>query len=689
MKQLFLSIAFYSVCASWAAAQTTTRLLESGGTGAKTDLVIIGDGFQAGQQNIFNDYVQNTIMAGMFSEGVFQEILNAFNISRVNVNSTDAGVTQVDNMGVVTIARNTVLGYRFSGSWARCWMEPGPNTNGTRNTLLNALTPGWELVIVVLNEPGGGGCRRGNVITVTLGVGWDVVSHEMGHMVGNLGDEYVNDTLTYAKGEPGNANLTINTNRNTVKWADFIDPATPVLTTAAGVSSADSDAGIFLGGGGNYPRGMYRPALNDRMSGNTPAFCPVCYNRLHESVDAFHEHTFQHAIAGDFNGDGRTEIALHNANSLALYRSKGNALEVSWIATGEIPVWDDFKPGDLFYPADFDGDGKDDLFVFNYSDWLMPYFAMLKSNGTGFDCIRMFSLELPGWDVMKPHDQFYVADFNGDNKDDILVFNGRDWNQGYLELLQSTGNDLAYVKRFDGYIPGWDLMKASDNFHIGDFNGDKQDDVYISNLADWSVPYLGMLQSTGNDLVSIRLYAEELPGWDDMRPSDRFFVANFDGDRTDDLYVFNGFDWNQQYLIMLRSNGQELQSVRRFDDFVPGWDALQPNDQFYVADANGDKRDDLYAVNTADWNTEYLGILRSTGNDLAGGWQDDWIGSWNLSADDKFLVGNFNGLLGWDDIFVRNDDWFGMLRSYTSYNNLSAIYPKWIHDHRYHLQGWW
>jgi hypothetical protein len=111
-----------------------------------------------------------------------------------------------------------------------------------------------------------------------------------------------------------------------------------------------------------------------------------------------------------------------------------------------------------------------------------------------------------------------------------------------------------------------------------------------------------------------------------------------------------------------------------------------------TADVDGDRRKDLYVYNSADWATENLGTLRSTGTSLTGGWQADWIGSWNLGKPDLFLVGNFNGRAaraGGDDLFVRNENWFGMLRSFSSSVGLTAIHPKWIHRHRYHNLRWW
>src|SRR5690606_11183770 len=171
---------------------TMTELLRSGPNGSKLDLVIIGDGFQAGaDQTTFNNYVQQEVIDGVFGDGPLWESMNAFNIYRINTFSQDSGVTQVNATGGVTTARNTALDYRFSGLWNRCWMEAGPNTTTNLNDILDDLVPQRDYVFIVLNETSFGGCRNGSQLAVTLGANWTVGAHEMGHMIGNLCDEYI------------------------------------------------------------------------------------------------------------------------------------------------------------------------------------------------------------------------------------------------------------------------------------------------------------------------------------------------------------------------------------------------------------------------------------------------------------------------------------------------------------------
>lgn len=679
--------------AARADAQTVRELLRSGPNGSKSNLVVIGDGFTATQQNAYNNQVDTLLRDGVFHEaagGVFRETANAFNLFRINANSTQSGITLVDSAGNVTTAVNTFFGYRFSGRWDRCWMEPGPTSNATITNTLNSLVPGWDFVFIILNTESFGGCRRGNQLAVTMGTTWTTAGHEMGHMIGNLGDEYVNDTLTYTGPEPGNANLTINTNRATLKWRAFVNPTTALPTNPipAGWNNV-FDAGLFMGGGGSFPQGIFRPSVNDRMNGNTPEYDSVCYDQLQLSVDGDHEYVFRNVYPGHFTRDTRDDFVLHNANSITLSLGFADTVAVSWARTFADPVWDEYRAGDKFFVGDFDGDGLDDLYVFNATDWAIPYFAMLRNTGNGFIGVRRFDLELPGWDDMKAHDEFFVADFDADGRDDIVVFNGRDWSVGYLIMLRSTGTNLQFVKRFDEELPGWDDMKQNDKFFVADFNNDSRDDLYVFNGEDWSVGYLEMLRSTGNDYVFTRRFDEELPGWDDMKRNDQFFVADFNNDGREDLYVFNGRDWSMAYLEMLRSTGTNMVNTRRFDGDVPGWGGMRANDRWFVADVNGDGRDDLYVFNSADWSTEYLGTFRSSGTNLSGGWQDDWIGSWNLGSVDNFAVANFSGGAGWQDLLVFNDNWFGLLRSQATRVSLTAIYPKWLHNHNFHNLGWW
>ncbi len=121
-------------------ADSVTQLRVAGPVGTKRNLAILGDGFAAADQAAYNNWVQTTLMDGVFGRDYFFEDASAWNIFRVNLESVDSGIsTRIydehgtpadasDDTITSDVTRNTALGIIFSGSWAHCWLEYGPNS---------------------------------------------------------------------------------------------------------------------------------------------------------------------------------------------------------------------------------------------------------------------------------------------------------------------------------------------------------------------------------------------------------------------------------------------------------------------------------------------------------------------------------------------------------------------------------
>jgi hypothetical protein len=390
-------------------------------------------------------------------------------------------------------------------------------------------------------------------------------------------------------------------------------------------------------------------------------------------------HTFLKCYAGDFNGDGKDDLLVHNGNSIMLFRSNGSQLDLVFSAVERVQGSWQFQPGDRFYIADFNNDGKDEVVVYNSTDWAIEYLGLLADDGnSGLKLIARYDDAMRGWQFQL-NDQFYVADFDGDGKKDLFVFNGNNWAIPYVGMLRSSGTGFSVVQRYDANMPGWQ-MRSGDRHMVGDFSGNGLDDLWVFNGSDWSIPYLGMLRSNGASLSMAHRYDNKLPGWQ-MRANDRHYVGDFDGDGKADLYVFNGDDWSVAYLAMLRSLGHALCLVERYDGNAPGWQ-MRRHDYHWLADINGDGRRDLFVYNYQDWSTQYLGTMISNGFGLSASWKEDWVGEWNLGSVDRFEVCNYEGVAGERDLFVHNQDWFGMIRATPSLS-LQRIYYRWIHNYRY------
>jgi hypothetical protein len=684
-------------------ADSMTVLRKAGPPGTKRNIVILGDGFTAADQQTYNQWVDTKLIQGVFGHDYYSEDASAFNIYRINLESVDSGVSvrtydekgtedpSDDTIDSETI-RDTALGMIFNGSWSHCWLEYGPNTEALLQAAINKWVPDANEILVVLNNPNFGGCGGGGRAHVSMGVDWTVIAHEFGHGIGGFADEY-SVTGNYTGAEQGWINLTTITDRGTTKWRQFIAPSTPLPTgvgsganynqgTRPSSWSSNFDAGLFEGGG-TMNTGIYRPVENCRMNGNTPEYCPVCYTSIKTQRDHETNHHFGGAHAGRFFGSGLSDVLLHHGMSIQMFRRNGVGFSHTFSGVERVPGSWQFQPNDQIIVGDFNGDGADEVVIFNGVDWAIPYLGLLVSDGAGgLRLTARYDGDIPGWGGLAQHDRFYKADLNGDGRDDLVVFNGDDWSMTYVGLLRSAGSGFYLTNRYDGDIPGWGGLAQHDELFVGDVNGDGRDDVVIFNGQDWAMAYVGLFRASSSGLTMTARYDGDIPGWGGLAQHDRLILGDFDGNGRCDVFIFNGDDWSMPYLGMFRASGGGLAYVRRYDGDVPGWGGMARHDLFFAADINGDGKCDLWAWNYQDWSMEYIGRMISSGTGLSASFAGDWVGEWNLGPVDAFEVARFSGKRGEPHLYVHNTDWFGVINGRRGYS-LDRIYYRWIRDYKY------
>jgi len=684
-------------------SDSMTVLRKAGAPGTKRNIVVLGDGFTASDQATYNAWVETTLIQGVFGHDYFSEDASAYNIYRINLESVDSGVSTrtYDEKGTINpsddtiqseTVKNTALGMIFSGSWSHCWLEYGINTDQLIKDAIAKWVPDANEILVILNDPRYGGCGGGGRAHVPMGVDWTVIAHEFGHGIGGLTDEYSVEGA-YTGGEQSWINLTTITDRATTKWHQFIAPSTPLPTGVGSGASynqgvrpatwdSSQDAGLFEGGG-TLNTGIYRPVENCRMKGNAPPYCPVCYTSFKTNRDSETNHHFRNAYAGRFYGSGRSDLLLHHGTSIQLFRADGLALNHAFSAVERVSGSWQFMIHDQIYIGDFNGDGSDEVVIFNSVDWAIPYLGLLVSDGAeGLRLVARYDGDISGWGGFAANDRFLVADLDGDGRDDLLVVNTDDWSMPYVGILHSNGNGFSVTHRYDGDIPGWGGLARHDEFFVGDLTGNGRVDLTIFNGEDWAMAYVGLFRSTPTGLSLMNRYDGDIPGWGGLARHDRLILGDFDGNGCCDIYIFNGDDWSMPYLGMFRSTGSDLAYVNRYDGDVPGWDGLARHDRFFSADINGDGRADLWVWNYEDWSTEYLGCMQSSGTGLKARYVGDWVGEWNLGSVDAFEVARMTGRKGKPQLYVHNTDWFGVINGQHGVT-LDRIYYRWIHNYHY------
>ncbi|MFE0526449.1 GH25 family lysozyme [Micromonospora parva] len=232
--------------------------------------------------------------------------------------------------------------------------------------------------------------------------------------------------------------------------------------------------------------------------------------------------------SGDFNGDGRDDAAMlyhHKDDSIELFTSLGNASGGFGTFTGsyKIPAnawtWDSFRT----IAGDYNGDGRSDLAAMYYqADGSITMHTALANTSGGFGAFTG-SLTVPAsaawkWDAIR----LTSGDFNGDGRDDAgMLYH---YNDESIELFTSLGNASGGFGTFTGSykLPAnswkWDSFRSI----TGDHNGDGRTDLAAMYCqADGSITMHTALANTsggfGAFTGSLTVPASASWKWDAIR----------------------------------------------------------------------------------------------------------------------------------------------------------------------------
>jgi len=261
---------------------TYTGILVNGSATSKFDIVFIGDGFRKDEQTAFNNKVNEAVTALQNRPG-YSARMCGFNIWRVNVISTDSGIDHPKD----GISKNTELDCRYGNpaddEAERCIVTDSP----AKCFEAAANAPARDAVFVLVNDTQWGGCA-GNIVCSSIADGFaGLITHELAHDLGDLADEYdcyvcdgSDNNRTYSGNDPGEVNITNNTDRATTKWHDLIQATTAIPTTN------DTPPGVvgLWEGGGYYRNGIFRPQNACHMRQTADPFCAVCARKLDGSL---------------------------------------------------------------------------------------------------------------------------------------------------------------------------------------------------------------------------------------------------------------------------------------------------------------------------------------------------------------------------------------------------------------------
>jgi hypothetical protein len=310
-------------------AGTVWNLFESGPAAQKVDILLISEGYTAGELPKFHADAKRLVDA-LFAVEPFRSRKSDFNVRGLDLPSPQSGV----NRPHVGSFRRTPISAEYNIFDSERYVL----TLDNRAFRDAAASAPYEFIEILVNEQqyGGGGIFNDQATSaVDTGFAEYVFIHEFGHHFAGLADEYYTSDVAYETGaadqpEPWERNITALKNPKELKWRDLVEPGTPLPTPwdkeayetksrevqarrrelrAKGVPEAEIDkhfrdqmvwdskflssmkysgkVGAFEGAG-YETKGLYRPEADCIMFTRDPVgFCRVCRRAIGTIIDQY------------------------------------------------------------------------------------------------------------------------------------------------------------------------------------------------------------------------------------------------------------------------------------------------------------------------------------------------------------------------------------------------------------------
>lgn len=274
-------------------------------------------------------------------------------------------------------------------------------------------------------------------------------------------------------------------------------------------------------------------------------------------------------LTGDFNADGKTDLALTGPvgwQSLPVALSNGNGtFAVHNTNVGYFANWSS-ELGAHRITGDFDGDGDTDVALTGPNGWAS--LPLARSNGNGSFTVTNHSLAWFGQAAAEVGATVVAGDFNGDSRTDIALSGVDGWQT--IPVAFSNGDGSFYET--NGYAPNFAAWSHLPGAHVltGDFNGDGRTDLALTGHSAWdSVP---VALSNGDGNFTVRAYAiPSFGGWSAMGA--RPFVGDFNGDGATDIALTGPASFVA--IPVAYSTGTGNFSVQQYVSSFPGWASTQ------------------------------------------------------------------------------------------------------------------
>jgi hypothetical protein len=339
-------------------------------------------------------------------------------------------------------------------------------------------------------------------------------------------------------------------------------------------------------------------------------------------------------LAGDFDNDGKTDIALTAPgwSSIPVAFSNGdgrfnvtNSAAATFVSMAS-------SPGAVKLTGDFDGDGDTDIALSGGLSFTGIPVAL--SNRDGSFTVANNATAAFHSIAANPENRKLVGDFDGNGTSDIALVGAPGFNSVAVAFgRRNPAGTFNVTVNPLGSSLGIKAAVARATIVPGDFTGEGLCDFLVL-LPDSE--WIALAASNGDGTFTVSdIYGGEFGRWITL-PGVKLLTGDFNGDRTTDLALTGVAGWGSVPML-LSSAGVVNAPAADFASWAATSGAIP-----LVGDFNGGGASDIALTGPVGWNTLPVAIGNSGSWNVRNPLVGDFA-SWSSTPGATPIVGDFNG----------------------------------------------